>query len=650
MLYNVYFDICSLAILVTIALTSLSRRLISTYRQRAYSLLFFNVFVTTLAERIESYLQMNPSPEWWYHYAEMTMGSVYFLFHLASAYAYLVYIMSVLDIYTPLRSVKGMFTMLSGLVIGGGLVVINFFRPILFYYSEDGLYHRGSFIYLYYVIAGYYLLYSLYLIFKYSSLMLLKTKIIISSYVILVIVGITIQYFYPTLLVENFCNAISVTFVYITLQNPSEMIDGSLNILNRRAFLEGLDLNTKRKDSHYTIFVTIDNVRTLSSEIGYFQSQEALKKIAKYLKTIGLKKFRLSTYTHRYSEYLFAITVHTEDENKVSALMHTISNRLHEPWNFGNMALKASGHCFYMCYPRHYSSTADLITKVDLITEDISNVHQAVVNVDEVDFAELGKNKNFEMLVRDNLDGKKASIKFQPVLSKIYKINYSADVVCYFQDDIGNEIDIRHYMDIIKENQSLPELDEFILRKTCRTLAFWNAGDKNGKYRAIVAVTQGEISRHDFIRRIKRIFREEKAEPSWVSLKLTETDISTMNSVAERNLKLLKDLKCYIIVDRFGSGYGDLDKILTLPVTQINLDISVLRATSESEDMKKVAHGIVNLFHDISIFVCASGISSKQDQKMAEELECDFLIGDYMGSPMKDSSFVKFIDAYFDER
>ena len=68
----------------------------------------------------------------------------------------------------------------------------------------------------------------------------------------------------------------------------------------------------------------------------------------------------------------------------------------------------------------------------------------------------------------------------------------------------------------------------------------------------------------------------------------------------------------------------------------------------ESEEMRIVAQGIVNLFHDISLFVGATDISCEEDKKMAEQLGCDFLIGDYMGEPMKDSSFVKYIDAYFD--
>ena len=67
-----------------------------------------------------------------------------------------------------------------------------------------------------------------------------------------------------------------------------------------------------------------------------------------------------------------------------------------------------------------------------------------------------------------------------------------------------------------------------------------------------------------------------------------------------------------------------------------------------SDQMKMVTQGIVNLFHDISIFVGASNIGSEEEKLMAEELGCDFLIGDYMGVPMKDSSFVKFIDEYFE--
>lgn len=649
MQYNFYFDVCALCILGTVAITSLSRRWVPAYRQRAYFMLFFTIFVATLSERVETYLQMNPVDAVWYHPLEMLCGSMYFIAHLGTGFCYLKYILAVLDIYVDTKRIKDLIGVMLGYYIGIALVVINLFVPVLFNYGEDGLYQRENFIFLYYILAGYYVFYGIMLLLKYKALMRFRTKAVAASYVLLVIAGMVIQYFWPTVLIENFLGTIGVTLVYISLQNPTEMVDGNLNILNRKAFLEGLDLKMGRNAVNSTIFVTIDNIRALSDEIGYAQAQAVLKKIARYLKYAGKLEYRIQCYVYRYSEYVFAITVHTVDKNKVLALLNSISKRLQQSWAFSNMAIKVESHCFLMEYPEHYRTSSELISRLDLIVERAASDRDQIIDVNKPEYSELRKITDYDVLARHNLDTKSFVIRYQPILSKVYRINYSADVLCFLKDEYGNEIDMRGCIPDINATQALMDTDEMVYRRACRALAFWNAGDKNGKYRAVVGMSQGEISKSDFVRRIKKIAREEKAENTWITLKLTETTITTMNAVAERNLKLLGEQKCTIIVDDFGSGYGDLDRIIALPVTQVNIAHDILVKARESEKMKIVAKGIVNLFHDISIFVGAKDVESEDDKQMAEELGCDFLIGDYMGSPMKDSSFVKYIDAYFEE-
>lgn len=649
MQYNFYFDVCALCILGTVAITSLSRRWVPAYRQRAYVMLFFAIFAATLSERIETYLQMNPVEAIWYHPLEMLCGSMYFIAHLGTGYCYLKYILAVLDIYVDTKRIKDLIGVMLGYYIGIALVVINLFVPVLFSYGEDGLYQRENFIFLYYILAGYYVFYGIALVLKYKTLMRFRTKAVTASYVLLVIAGMVIQYFWPTVLIENFLGTIGVTLVYISLQNPTEMVDGNLNILNRKAFLEGLDLKMGRNSVNSTIFVTIDNIKALSDEIGYAQAQAVLKKIARYLKYAGKLEYRIQCYVYRYSEYVFAITVHTVDKNKVLALLNSISKRLQQSWAFSNMAIKVESHCFLMEYPEHYRTSSELISRLDLIVERAASDMDQIIDVNKPEYSELRRITDYDMLARHNLDTKSFVIRYQPILSKVYRINYSADVLCFLKDEYGNEIDMRGSIPDINATQALMDTDEMVYRRACRALAFWNAGDKNGKYRAVVGMSQGEISKNDFVRRIKKIAREEKAENSWITLKLTETTITTMNAVAERNLKLLGEQKCSIIVDDFGSGYGDMDRIMALPVTQVNIAHDILVKAGESEKMKIVAKGIVNLFHDISIFVGAKDIANEDDKHMAEELGCDFLIGDFMGSPMKDSSFVKYIDAYFEE-
>ena len=649
MQYNYYFDICAICILTTIAVISLSRRQVPAFRQRAYSMLLMSFIITTLVELADTRLQMYPLDTPSYHLIEMLTGSLYYLAHLSSALFYLIYIRSVLDMYLDFKSLTGVLSVFGGYIIGALCVLINFFYPVLFHYSSDGIYHRDFFIWFYYVLAFYYIGYALLLILRYNNLMRLRTRIVVASYVLFSLAGIVIQYFYPLLLMESFCNSLSVTFVFVTLQNPSEMVDEHLNILNRKALFESLDMKIRRNSSHSTIFVTIDNIRALSSEIGYNQSREVLKQIARYLKNVGSREFKIQAYAYRYSEYVFALAVNDTKSGADKKILKTIAERLHKPWNCSGMAIRIEGHCFLLNYPENYLTTVELINKIDIATDGIEENATTIVDVDSIKFNEVKKARDYDILARDNLDAKSAVIKFQPILSKKYKINYSADVVCFFMDEEGNEIDVRGHIPDVKVTQSLLDTDEYVYRRTCRSLSFLNAGDKNGKYRAVVGLSQGEISRTDFIRRIKKILREEKAEASWISLKLTETTVTTMNNVAERNLKMMGNMNSQIIVDKFGSGYGDLNRILSLPVMQVNIDISVLRSAMKSEQMKTVAMGIVNLFHDVSIFVGAADIACKEDKEMAEELDCDFLMGDYMGAPMKDSSYVKFIDAYFDE-
>ncbi len=650
MQYNFYFDICALCILVTLAITSLSRRWVPAYRQRAYSMLFVATLLATLAERAETYLQMVPSPSQpWYHPAEMFCGSVYFISHLGTGFCYLLYVLAILDIYVDFRKIKDFFGIFFVFMMGIGLVVINVFVPILFYYDEQGLYHRGPAIFLFYFFAAYYITYGISLTIRFKNLMRTRTKVVIFSYVLFILMGLAVQFFFPTVLIENLFTTVSISLVYISLQNPSEMVDENLNILNRKAFLEGLDLKTNRKTAHNTIFVTIDNIRALSDEIGYSQAQNVLKKIVRYLRNVGGREFRLQTYTYRYAESVFAVTVHTDDVKKIDSLLQAIAIRLHEPWMFANMAIRVEAHCFLLRYPDHYSTTAELMGKVDLICDNVPNELDEIINVKKDIYTDYSTLFDYDMLVRNNLDDRKLKAKFQPILSKIYKINYSADTICFGYDEYGNEVDLRGHIPDIKVTQALMDADEFAYRSACRSLNFWNAGDKNGKYRAVVGFSQGEISRHDFVKRIKKILREERAEASWITLKLTETTITTMNPVAERNLKMMGELKSYIIVDKFGSGFGDLRRILSLPVVQINIDRSILLRAMESEQMKKVAQGIVNLFHDISILVGASDILTEEDKLMAEEIGCDYLVGDYMGAPVEDSSFVRKIDAYFCE-
>ena len=60
--------------------------------------------------------------------------------------------------------------------------------------------------------------------------------------------------------------------------------------LTAELFFEAIGLKIKKKTPHFIVFMTIDNVRALSSEIGNSQMDGVIKTIADYLKKVGKKE------------------------------------------------------------------------------------------------------------------------------------------------------------------------------------------------------------------------------------------------------------------------------------------------------------------------------------------------------------------------
>ena len=148
-----------------------------------------------------------------------------------------------------------------------------------------------------------------------------------------------------------------------------------------------------------------------------------------------------------------------------------IAKRLNEPWNCAGMAIRIEGHCFLLRYPEDFKNVSELTSKLDIITEDLSQHKEIIVDVNSDVFKEIKKARDFDLMARYTLDKRNAVIKYQPMLSKIYKINYSADVICFLVDENGNEIDVRKHIPDIKVTQALMEADEFVYRRACRALS-----------------------------------------------------------------------------------------------------------------------------------------------------------------------------------
>ncbi len=636
--YNYYFDICANCIWATILFMSLFKKWVPTYQNRVYVLMFICNAITCVADRIDVSMQLNPVYEseifLMSHYIVCT---VYFTTHLLTSVFYMIYILALLNITVEFK--RDFINVFLPYFVGFFIIILNLFIPVLFYYDVNNLYHRSSGILVVYVIAALYIIRGVFYTFKYRNLISAKVRLAIYSYVTLSLIGIVIQYFYPTILMENFMNTISLTLVYITIQNPGEMINRRRNMLNRKAFISALSLNISRKEKHICAYVTVDSVRVMNSEIDRNQIAELLMKISAFL-----KKYSRIGYVYSYDEYTFAIAFKAYDEKKVKEVLREIADRFSKPWQTSRMLMKVDACSWSMRFPEDYEDVATLIKKIETISEMDTYKGIDILNVEDINLSEMQRLHDIEKLVKNSLITGEGEVRFQPVFNRERKIEYF-DAIFYLKDRNGDMIRGTEFMHDDMRNTTIPETDEYVFRQACKFIRYYR-DEIHIPVKAAVRFNNDLVDREDFTIWLRNLMAEEYVNSDELYIKITESAISHMKKNQKKNITDLVKYGFNIIIDNFGKGYSNINRVMGVGSDSICIHNSLIRSAAESEQFRQLLGKIVDMFHDVHKKVCIQGIISDKDDEIARSVGIDYFQGDIYQKPLEN----KELDDYVLER
>ncbi|MCR5102103.1 MAG: EAL domain-containing protein [Butyrivibrio sp.] len=633
--YNFYFDVCANCIWITIFFISFFRKRVPTYRNRVYIGLFVCNAMACISDRVDTMLHANVMPgDLTFHYAQVAVSSVYFAFHLLTTVFYIIYIYALINIHIELwKDFEKIFLPYFIVLLA---IIANIFYPIIFYYDMEGNYYRGKGIIVMYLIAAYYIFFGVYQLFKYRSLINRRIMLAVCSFIALIIVGILVQYFNPNILVENFCITISITLVYITINNPSESIDSSTGLLNRRAFLSGISLYVSRKEPNVSVYITVDSMRAMDTQLSRTQTEDIMRLIAGYL-----KRFSRWGYIYKYSLYTYAISFMENDPNRVQDVLKEISNRFKESWKTNDMIIHVDARCYSMSYPENYEDVTDLIKKIETISEMDSYKGMDIIDINNINMKSLQLERDIEKLVKNSLIHRTGDVRFQPVYENGKNIVYY-DSVFYFPDQNGTYIKGSNHVNDFDMNSTLSEVDDFVLHKACQFVNKYR-GQYSKKIRVSIMFSHASIMKPDFSIYLRNVLAEENVNSDEIYLKISQSSISGVDKSILKPLTDLVGLGYKVIVDNYGKGYSDVNRLVQLNAEIINMHHSLIESVIENEEFLELLTAVVDMLHDIKKKVSISDISSEKEAEIAQRAGIDFIQGDEYKEPIEELMLDDFV-------
>nr|WP_225578137.1 EAL domain-containing protein [Rhodanobacter sp. 7MK24] len=203
----------------------------------------------------------------------------------------------------------------------------------------------------------------------------------------------------------------------------------------------------------------------------------------------------------------------------------------------------------------------------------------------------------------------------------------------------GTQVSPDEFIPVAEENGLILPLGDWVLRKACAQLAAWSALPGRRDLSLAINVSARQFLQPGFVDNVQRAMVLSGADPSLLTLEITETAILDDLAEAADKLARLRAMGLRISLDDFGTGYSSLAYLSRLPLDELKIDQAFVARLPEDANDAMVAQTIVGMGRGLSLQVVAEGVETEAQRNFLMTQGCDIFQGYLISRPMPLRSF-----------
>jgi EAL domain-containing protein (putative c-di-GMP-specific phosphodiesterase class I) len=98
---------------------------------------------------------------------------------------------------------------------------------------------------------------------------------------------------------------------------------------------------------------------------------------------------------------------------------------------------------------------------------------------------------------------------------------------------------------------------------------------------------------------------------------------------------LLKEIGFTLSIDDFGTGYSSLSYLKNLPIDELKIDQSFVKALPDSVSDQIIIQTIITIGKTFGLEVIAEGVETNEQFNLLREMECDSFQGFLFSRPQR---------------
>lgn len=379
------------------------------------------------------------------------------------------------------------------------------------------------------------------------------------------------------------------------------------------------------------LYVDIDDFKQINDTLGYSAGDKLLIHIGQVLKSNEKNNYYLSKLGE--DEYSIILTG-VKDKEDVIERTERILNAIRQPWCTDNYEFNISASIGISLFPDNGDNFYDLMKYGNMA---MFHVKQRGKNGYFFYQDELGERISYNTFIinhiRRAIEEEEFKLQYQPIINLITGELYGFESLLRWYNPERGYISPMEYIPLIEETGQIVDVTSHVLKMAIKQKKLWQDMGFKG-FVLGVNISNKSLMKCGIDEELKMILREYDVDPKELVLEITETVFADNIDYCIDSLFGVRELGIRMALDDFGTGYSSLAQLKRLPINYIKIDKSFIKNLSRTTEDKTIVRTIINMAHNLGLYVIAEGIETKAQRDALIELGCDYGQGFYFAEPL----------------
>lgn len=298
----------------------------------------------------------------------------------------------------------------------------------------------------------------------------------------------------------------------------------------------------------------------------------------------------------------------------------------------GGKSIEVEAHVGIACYPRHGTSSEELVYRAEVAFYDGREKRASRVHV--YDSTETRKHTRVEhalQRIKSALSEDRVLVYFQPIKHISSGKTWHYETLVRMYDPDGTIIKPSDIISVAERFGLITRIDFRVMQLAVTYLA--SMPDSSPDITLSVNLSAIHLEDTKLFSWFNDIVRESPSVASNIIFEITETAALQNMTSARQFMEDLKNLGCRFALDDFGVGFTSFAQLRNLPVDIIKIDGMFVRSLSYSPEDQVLVQAMTEVAHSLGKKVVAEYVEDEATYNLLREYGVDFAQGYYIGKP-----------------